>query len=71
VRVRATADGGRDAGGKVAGETVSGRVTDTSGGVLQGAAVELDPAGLTAGFSTRKASFTFTGVAAGKLHDYV
>jgi len=53
----------------VAVETVSGRVTDTSGGVLQGAAVELDPAGLTR-FPTRKASSTFTGVAA-KLHDYV
>src|SRR5260221_599338 len=45
--------------------TVSGRVTDTSGGVLQGAAVELDPAGLTRG-SDAQGEFTFTGVAAGK-----
>src|SRR5258706_11733703 len=44
--------------------TVSGRVTDTSGGVLQGAAVELDPAGLTR-VSDAQGEFTFTGVAAG------
>jgi len=41
--VRATADGERDASAKRPWN-VSGRVTDTSGGVLQGAAVELDPA---------------------------
>src|SRR5258706_8924149 len=44
--------------------TVSGRVTDTSGGVLQGAAVELDPAGLTR-VSDAQGEFTFTGVTAG------
>src|SRR2546430_7834500 len=44
--------------------TVSGRVTDTSGGVLQGAAIELDPAGLTR-VSDAQGEFTFTGVAAG------
>src|SRR5438046_3391888 len=44
--------------------TVSGRVMDTSGGVLQGAAVELDPAGLTR-VSDAQGEFTFTGVAAG------
>src|SRR5256885_15417401 len=44
--------------------TVSGRVMDTSGGVLQGAAIELDPAGLTR-VSDAQGEFTFTGVAAG------
>jgi len=44
--------------------TVSGRVTDTSGGVLQGAAIELDPAGLTR-VSDAQGEFTFTGIAAG------
>src|SRR6266481_487591 len=44
--------------------TVSGRVTDTSGGVLQGAALELDPAGLTR-VSDAQGEFTFTGVTAG------
>src|SRR5881394_953550 len=44
--------------------TVSGIVMDTSGGVLQGAAVELDPAGLTR-VSDAQGEFTFTGVAAG------
>src|SRR2546426_7741239 len=44
--------------------TVSGRVTDTSGGVLQGATVELDPAGLTR-VSDAQGEFTFTGVTAG------
>lgn len=44
--------------------TVSGRVTDTSGGVLQGATVELDPAGLTR-VSDAQGEFAFTGVTAG------
>src|SRR5579859_1080721 len=44
--------------------TISGRVTDTSGGVLQGATIELDPAGLTR-VSDAQGEFTFTGVAAG------
>src|SRR2546430_2382879 len=44
--------------------TVSGRVTDTGGGVLQGAGIELGPAGLTR-VSDAQGEFTFTGVAAG------
>jgi TonB-dependent receptor len=44
--------------------TVSGRVTDTSGGVLQGATIELDPLGLTR-VSDAQGEFTFTGVPAG------
>src|SRR5256885_1274313 len=44
--------------------TVSRGVMDTSGGLLQGAAVELDPAGLTR-VSDAQGEFTFTGVAAG------
>ena len=44
--------------------TIAGRITDSGGGVLQGATVELDPAGLTR-VSDAQGEFTFTGVAAG------
>src|SRR5215510_11601232 len=44
--------------------TITGRITDTAGGVLQGATIELDPAGLTR-VSEAQGEFTFTGVAAG------
>ena len=45
--------------------TVTGRVTDEGGGILQGARIQLDPGAITA-VSNEQGEFTITGVNAGK-----